>query len=118
MTLTELLQAQHRRLTEIRLARGREQWALHVSRHGSQKQAPGRRNMMPRQRSEEIAARARFLALAIPCMACGSSIHLEVSHIVPLSEGGNNAPANLQWLCHPCHVEHDDKHLFTRLSPH
>lgn len=29
----------------------------------------------------------------------------ELDHIVPLWKGGSNDPANLQWLCKPCHAE-------------
>ena len=110
MTLTELLQAQHRRLTERRLALQRGRQRRYVALHGAQKRDPAHRSLNPKQRSDEMAAHAHFLALGIPCMACGEIDRLEVSHRIPVSEGGSNEPATLQWLCHRCHVEYDDKH--------
>jgi 5-methylcytosine-specific restriction endonuclease McrA len=38
------------------------------------------------------------------CMQCGSTVQLELDHVVPLSRGGNNDPSNLRMLCHACHV--------------
>lgn len=29
----------------------------------------------------------------------------ELDHIAPLWKGGSNDPANLQWLCKPCHAD-------------
>lgn len=36
------------------------------------------------------------------CLVCGATEDLTVDHVVPLSEGGNNAIVNLQILCKPC----------------
>jgi 5-methylcytosine-specific restriction endonuclease McrA len=39
------------------------------------------------------------------CAACKCSLHNanpEVDHIIPISRGGHNGPANLQYLCRPC----------------
>ncbi|MBM3940447.1 MAG: HNH endonuclease [SAR202 cluster bacterium] len=37
------------------------------------------------------------------CRRCGERA-TEVDHVVPLSQGGTDAPANLQALCRPCHA--------------
>jgi 5-methylcytosine-specific restriction protein A len=41
------------------------------------------------------------------CQQCGKvTAHLEVDHIIPLSEGGKDDDANKQSLCiEPCHAE-------------
>ncbi len=36
------------------------------------------------------------------CLCCGATQRLSPDHVVPLSEGGLNAAANLQPLCGPC----------------
>lgn len=36
------------------------------------------------------------------CVACGSTEHLTVDHILPVSRGGTNEPDNLQCLCRHC----------------
>jgi 5-methylcytosine-specific restriction endonuclease McrA len=37
------------------------------------------------------------------CQRCGSARRLEVHHVLPLAQGGDNRPANLRLLCHQCH---------------
>ena len=40
------------------------------------------------------------------CVACGSTTHLEVDHIIPFQgreDPRRTDPANLQTLCHACH---------------
>jgi hypothetical protein len=37
------------------------------------------------------------------CQKCGSETNLEVHHIIPLCDGGNNDMDNLITLCHQCH---------------
>lgn len=40
------------------------------------------------------------------CETCGLRVlSAEVDHVVPLSEGGHDAPSNLQVLCRRCHRE-------------
>jgi 5-methylcytosine-specific restriction enzyme A len=42
--------------------------------------------------------------LCQPCKRAGRPrTGSEVDHVVPLSEGGSNDPANLQTICTPCH---------------
>ncbi len=40
---------------------------------------------------------------AYRCVLCGHAAH-EVDHIVPVADGGTDAPANLRSLCHACHA--------------
>jgi len=50
------------------------------------------------------ALKQRILARdSFRCGNCGSSAHLHVHHIVPLSLGGSNEPTNLRTLCESCH---------------
>jgi hypothetical protein len=37
------------------------------------------------------------------CGNCGSTINLQIHHIVPLSRGGTNLESNLRTLCESCH---------------
>jgi ATP-dependent DNA helicase RecQ len=37
------------------------------------------------------------------CVRCGSTVRLEVHHVLPLVEGGSNEPGNLITLCRRCH---------------
>jgi len=41
------------------------------------------------------------------CQICGCRNHkiLEIHHIIPKSQGGNNDPDNLVTVCHKCHVK-------------
>ena len=103
-------QEQHKELVDRRTARSRRALRLHVARHGQQKRAPGHRSLNPKQRSDEMRARRRFLALGTPCQHCGGTDRLEVSHCVPVASGAGNLSSNLQWLCHRCHVEYDDRY--------
>ena len=44
--------------------------------------------------------------LCVSCLGVGRvTAAQEVDHIVPLSQGGTDAPENLQPLCKPCHEE-------------
>ena len=36
------------------------------------------------------------------CAGCGSPLELERDHVEPRSAGGEDAPSNLQVLCHHC----------------
>jgi 5-methylcytosine-specific restriction endonuclease McrA len=36
------------------------------------------------------------------CLACGTTEHLTIDHIVPISMGGSNEATNLQTLCKKC----------------
>jgi len=40
------------------------------------------------------------------CTGCGKDIRktFEIEHIVPLSRGGSNFPANIQLMCRPCNA--------------
>lgn len=37
------------------------------------------------------------------CVNCGSTEDIEMHHIVPISEGGNNIESNIVMLCKGCH---------------
>ena len=39
------------------------------------------------------------------CVNCFSTKDLEIHHIVPLANGGNNTPFNTVTLCHDCHLK-------------
>jgi hypothetical protein len=41
------------------------------------------------------------------CVICGSSVALQIAHILPLSLGGSNSSDNLILLCPTCHVAID-----------
>lgn len=36
------------------------------------------------------------------CMRCGSKDRISIDHVVPITKGGTNYPANLQFLCRSC----------------
>ena len=36
------------------------------------------------------------------CVSCGTTKGMSIDHIIPLSKGGTNTIANLQWLCRKC----------------
>lgn len=38
------------------------------------------------------------------CKYCGSTLNLEIDHIIPISKGGKSEYNNLQTLCHLCNV--------------
>jgi 5-methylcytosine-specific restriction endonuclease McrA len=38
------------------------------------------------------------------CVKCGSSLFLQVHHLIPLSRGGQNMMLNLTTLCSDCHA--------------
>ena len=38
------------------------------------------------------------------CRSCGKAGRLEVHHVVPVEQGGTDAPINLQVLCVSCHL--------------
>lgn len=42
------------------------------------------------------------------CALCGSDEYLQVDHIVPLCDGGENAKINLRPLCRDCHRDKCD----------
>lgn len=48
------------------------------------------------------------------CHECGYPEHLEVHHIKPKSEGGNNDPSNLITLCRKCHAKHHGHNIYTK----
>lgn len=43
------------------------------------------------------------------CAHCGETRKLERDHIVPLSRGGSNLPANIQGLCRSCNARKGDR---------
>jgi 5-methylcytosine-specific restriction endonuclease McrA len=47
------------------------------------------------------------------CALCGSSEYLQIDHIVPLCDGGENAASNLRPLCRDCH---GDKCAYERMG--
>lgn len=50
-----------------------------------------------------------FYCPAGKCLGCGRVEKLTVDHVVPLSLGGNNWPANLQPLCLSCNLKKHTK---------
>lgn len=36
------------------------------------------------------------------CVKCGSRLHLEYDHIIPIAEGGSNTARNIELLCEDC----------------
>jgi len=59
------------------------------------------------RRSGLTAAVRKALPHSTPCAACGvlfAKADVRVDHVVPLFAGGADTAANLQLLCHPCHV--------------
>lgn len=42
--------------------------------------------------------------LKMECVNCGSSINLQLHHIVPIAKGGTNSAGNLVTLCGDCHA--------------
>jgi 5-methylcytosine-specific restriction endonuclease McrA len=44
------------------------------------------------------------------CLACGKKARLTVDHIIPLSKGGRNEPANVQGLCKSCNSSKGNRH--------
>jgi len=44
-----------------------------------------------------------------PCQHCGTTEHMSIDHIIPISKGGTNALANLQPLCLPCNIAKGDR---------
>lgn len=41
------------------------------------------------------------------CVACGATGFLEVAHIRPYRENGDNSLGNLRTLCHDCHADEE-----------
>lgn len=39
------------------------------------------------------------------CVRCGSTEHLTIDHIIPISKGGNMIKDNLQLMCYNCNQE-------------
>lgn len=53
------------------------------------------------------------------CAECGSKNNLTVDHVIPVSRGGTNHPANLQILCEKCNGRKSNRlkfKLFKRLE--
>ena len=52
------------------------------------------------------------------CVACGTTIPLEVHHIRPMAHGGSNNMRNLVTLCIPCHRDtHSIIKVFAKVMP-
>ena len=71
-----------------------------------------RSGQWPRVRREHLAKQPE-------CQACGRSKTMEVHHIQPLHEGGQELdPANLITLCgDPCHIVHGHLMSWMRTNP-
>ena len=59
----------------------------------------------PRLRDPEALARFRLERRGEPCECCERRAGTDVHHRVFRSQGGDDAPENLLWLCRPCHDE-------------
>lgn len=44
-----------------------------------------------------------------PCTYCGSTVDIQLDHIVPLSKGGKHTRANVQPLCQRCNLKKYNK---------
>lgn len=47
------------------------------------------------------------VVLDYECARCGvdgGDAHLDLDHITPVAEGGQDVLENAQWLCVPCHI--------------
>ena len=97
-----LFQAQHKARAEERYAKQRENYRLYVVRHGT----PTKALDPQRSRAQEMKLRRQFLGQ--PCWACGSTDNLELSHILPVRLGGTYTTDNMEWLCHTCHLAHEE----------
>jgi 5-methylcytosine-specific restriction endonuclease McrA len=71
-----------------------------------------RSGQWPRVRREHLAKQPE-------CQACGRSKALEVHHVQPLHEGGQELdPANLITLCgDPCHIVHGHLMSWLKTNP-
>lgn len=50
--------------------------------------------------------REAIRVLGYECARCGvdgRDVHLELDHVIPVAEGGEDTIDNAQWLCNPCH---------------
>lgn len=60
-------------------------------------------------RTVDTGTRRRYmLHLKGCCEHCGSTLRLEVDHIIPTGLGGPDVPENWQLLCHDCHKAKKD----------
>lgn len=64
-----------------------------------------------RKRLTESAKKQIFIRDKFECQYCGSKEDLEIDHIIPLSQGGNNEDSNLITACHRCNSLKGDKKL-------
>ena len=64
-----------------------------------------------RKRLTETAKKQIFIRDKFECQYCGSKEDLEIDHIIPLSQGGNNEDSNLITACHRCNSLKGDKKL-------
>lgn len=63
---------------------------------------------------EEIRKRDRYR-----CTNCGRTSRLEVHHILPKCEGGDDTHLNLVTLCHECHIKKQNElGTFSKYHPH
>jgi len=46
------------------------------------------------------------------CIYCGSTDHLSLDHIIPVSKGGPDEGSNLVWACRSCNSSKGDKDIF------
>ena len=63
------------------------------------------RNAQPKRSAYADPILKRWKAAMLPggiCVTCGSRVDLTADHVLPLDNGGTNAPSNLQVLCRSC----------------
>lgn len=63
-----------------------------------------------RVRDPDALARFRLENLGEPCEACELRPGTDAHHVRYRSQGGDDAPHNLRWLCRDCHRDlHDGR---------
>ena len=60
--------------------------------------------------------RARFEYYGNRCVYCGSEENLQVEHLIPISKGGSNWPANLAPACESCNKSKHARKTFVEFK--
>lgn len=85
-------------------------------RHCPEHERHGREHRSPTTRAQDSTyKRNRKDVLGLPCVFCGKPADT-ADHIVPVSRGGDNSPANLQPACRDCNNSKGDRSAPRRSS--